>query len=219
MGKYRTLEAGTQCPPSHRPPWSPWQPFNVPPHSQLGAAPPPQLSFHGQQLRLESLLGVGATSSVYKCVVDLDGKKEECAVKALQGSLSADSELAVLDELKDGGCDCIPLCPGRLDSPGQGFLLQPLGITLAADNVLLRHPRLYQAIPPMLQALHSAHQLGFVHRDLRLPNLLAVTASAAATPASSNSAGAHESVSPPVSLVILDWWVRSSQCSIGRHLI
>ena len=169
---------------------------------QLGAVPPPQLSFLGQPLRLVSSLGVGATSSVYKCVVELDGEEEECAAKVLQGSFSADLELQVLEELRAGGCDGIPVSLGRLQSPSQGFLLRPLGTTLAAGNASLQHPQLFKAIRPLLQALQKAHRLGYVHRDLRLPNLLVVETSAASV----RSRPSAQVGPAPGSLVILDWW-------------
>lgn len=178
--------------------------------------PPPQLSFKGQQLRPVSLIGVGATSSVYRCTRTVDGQEEEFAVKVLQGSLSADRELEVLGALGDGGCDCIPVCHGRLDLPSQGFLMRPLGTTLAADGVLLQHPHLYRALPPMVRALSKAHELGYVHRDLRLPNLLVVKASAASSGSQPGAPPeAASSSSSNSSLFLLDWWVVNGRRGTG----
>lgn len=131
--------------------------------------------FKGQALGLVGLLGIGATASVYRCRAKVDGKEEEFAVKVLESPLSADRELAVLAKLADEvsvGRSSIPICCGRLDLPSQGFLLRPVGTTLATDGMLQQHPQLYKSIQPMVGVLRAVHKLGYVHRDLRLPNLM-----------------------------------------------
>ena len=78
--------------------------------------------------------------------------QEVFAVKLHQGPFQPDHELEVLEALQSGACPGIPAVHGRLDLPSQGFLLRPLGFTLAAaDSHLLRYRRLYKAVPPLVE--------------------------------------------------------------------
>lgn len=71
---------------------------------QFGAAPPPKLFYNGEQLRLTSVLGCGATATVYACSVQVPDKrgKQQAAVKVPNRAASNElnHECAVLGRLK-----------------------------------------------------------------------------------------------------------------------
>lgn len=109
-------------------------------------------------MRLTRLLGCGATSCVYACDVPVDGKQVEYAAKVLQWPFSVDMELSVLQDLHEHGCDQgVPAVLGRLDGM-EGFLLQPLGATLASDDADKDVPLLFTALEPLMQLLKQVRK-------------------------------------------------------------
>lgn len=141
---------------------------------QLQATAPPQLMFGGAPLALEKLLGAGATSTVYQSEIVLGGRTETVAVKLLQPGHSADTEVLVLEALAHQRCACMPTLVGRLDGPRVGYLLQPVGTALSVPWILDGYPQLFHSFAALVHTLQTVHGLGWVHRDVRLSNLLVV---------------------------------------------
>lgn len=143
---------------------------------QFGATKPPQLIFKGERLQLVSVLGRGATATVYGCK-GCDQKL--LAAKVLdtpapatgEAAGPAANEVAMLQHLKD--CSGIVQLVGELDD-GRGFLLEPVGTALARLREALQTKRLYKGIEGLISTIRSVHGKGIVHRDLRSSNLLAV---------------------------------------------
>lgn len=155
----------------------------------MQASPPRQLKYDGTALKLEKLLGAGATSTVYQSTLE---SGQLVAVKVL-GGCHGYQEPDVLADLAEAGCTCVPTVVGRLDFPAIGHLLQPVGTMLRTHWELRKHPKLFKAIAPLVDTLRKAHERNWVHRDVRPSNLLLV----AGTPGAAHCAR----------VLLLDWWV------------
>ena len=121
-------------------------------------------------MQLLSFLGAGATSSVYKCRHP-SSQTETVAAKVPREPHTTSYEHLVLLEL--AGCLCIPHVVAQLDNE-HGLLLQPVGMPLALHGTLTRHPLLFRGLLRLVQALRTAHEKGWLHRDLRPDNLVIV---------------------------------------------
>ncbi len=132
-----------------------------------------------ERYRLESLIGLGGMSAVYRAL-DLEGKP--CAVKILYPEL-LDGEAAQRFERESKlvlGLShphvVATLAAGRDDALGH-YLVMPLLAGRDLDSVLEEHGALLpeSAVRVALQAargLSAAHRVGVVHRDVKPGNLL-----------------------------------------------
>lgn len=146
---------------------------SVPP--QFGVTELPHLTFKGQRLQLTSVLGLGATSTVYGCKLG----EQQLAAKVPNNPLDATSdadgpaaqELTVLRHLS--ACRGIVELVGVLDGD-RGFLLQPVGKALVRVRESLETLRVFEGMEGLVRTIRSVHELGVVHGDLRTSNLLVV---------------------------------------------
>jgi hypothetical protein len=109
---------------------------------QLGATAPPQLSCDGKAARILSFLGVGATSTVYKCELlgssSAGGSAEPgsglvVAAKVARPGFDMQHERLVLTHLEDKGCAQVPRVVGYHEGPPRALYMQPVGTPLTPD--------------------------------------------------------------------------------------
>ena len=130
-------------------------------------------------MSLVSLLGGGATCSVYSC--DLQPPPGQTgsakpvtvavAAKVPCPPHSTAIELAVLTDLRRNGCPGLPDAVYELDN-GAGIAMTPIGTPLLLFNATeALWADLHKGLPELLGALDMAHRR-YLHRDLRPENLL-----------------------------------------------
>lgn len=118
---------------------------------------------NGKELVFNNLLGFGATSKVYACQYD----GQNVAAKLYDNPFNSEYEADILEKLK--GVSNIPTVvangPGILIMKEVGQGLQ-YGVELDQEYAV--------KLCDIVDTLEAAHTLGFVHRDVRIPNMLKV---------------------------------------------
>ena len=135
-----------------------------------------------ERYQLQKRIGAGGMAIVYKA---LDLRNNEVrAIKILRPELAVDStqRIRFLREVKaaraarhEGIVEIFEL--GELPDGNAFFVLEYLdGITLARrlDRGLLPLAQVFDIILQVLKALHGAHSLGVVHRDIKSENIMLI---------------------------------------------
>jgi hypothetical protein len=104
------------------------------------------------------LLGTGSTSSIY-AVCQGDEEYESAIVKVCKTEEVARHETSVLSDLNEGGCLHIPSVVNREVNM---IVLTPLGTRFTPTEM----PCAIHFLQ-LLGTLETAHELGYIHRDLR----------------------------------------------------
>uniref|UniRef100_A0A7S0RFM9 Protein kinase domain-containing protein n=1 Tax=Chlamydomonas leiostraca TaxID=1034604 RepID=A0A7S0RFM9_9CHLO len=140
--------------------------------SKYGAAYPPELTHDGEQVQLESFLGAGATSSVYRC--SAAGQVGHVVAKVVRPAFQelADIEKDVLESL--AGTPGVPALVGKgvATDSSPFLLLKPQGTTFAEGSSALELRRVALGVGQLVDALHAAHDKRIVHRDVRPDNIM-----------------------------------------------
>jgi serine/threonine protein kinase len=135
-----------------------------------------------EHYRLQERIGAGGMAIVYKAMDLRDN--EVRAIKILRPELALDSKQRIrfLREVKaarvarhDGIVNIFEL--GEMQDGNVFFAMEYLdGITLAKrlDSGLLPLSKVFDIILQVLRALHGAHTLGVVHRDIKSENIMLI---------------------------------------------
>jgi len=143
-------------------------------------------------LELGRRLGVGGSCDVF----ELAGSNPPCAVKLLRRHASPAKAALALAQLRQEAealratqpCNHLPQLLHCSFGEAPCLLLSPAGVPLMQLLCLIETAELKMAATEMaarhvLQALHCAHERGYLHNDLRTCNVVGVTAPAGSTAA------------------------------------
>ena len=140
------------------------------------AAPPNGLRLNNYDLTIDSVLGWGASASVYG--LSGTGRKKYAAKVAHEG-LEHDSALSYeFQTLQDlCGCENIPVAVNFLSSLDnrKTLILEPVGEVMSPEKLDEHSLDIFNWFPMhIIAALKHCHGKGCVHRDVRPANIILV---------------------------------------------
>ena len=137
-------------------------------------APPRGLRLNNEDLKIESVLGWGASATVYG--LSGTGTKKYAAKVAHEGEDPALShEFRIIQDLC--GCMNIPVAIGILPSLDnrEALILEPVGELISAAMLDEHSLDIFCWFPMnIIAALKHCHAKGYVHRDVRTANIILV---------------------------------------------